>query len=267
MKPRLVKEMINDEGDIEKSFEPEVIRKVLSKETSDTMLSLMETVVSDGSGSRAQVPGYKIGGKTGTAQKIIDGRYAQGKYIGSFLAVAPTDEPRIAMLVIVDEPSGQFYGGSTAAQVAQSIFEEIFNYLEIAHEIDKDSEEEIIDIVKVPDIRGKSIGEVGKILKDLDLQYTTEYIEITDETKIIDQFPQPGVEVQQGSIIDLYIDMQPIDKVNMPFLRGKEKAEVIKILDEMNLQYSLNGQGKAQSQDPLPGQEIKPDTKIVVEFE
>src|SRR5699024_3281074 len=83
MKPRLVKEMINDEGDIEKSFEPEVIRKVLSKETSDTMLSLMETVVSDGSGSRAQVPGYKIGGKTGTAQKIIDGRYAQGKYIGS----------------------------------------------------------------------------------------------------------------------------------------------------------------------------------------
>lgn len=267
MKPRLVKDLIDSEGNIIKSFEPEVIRKVVSEKTSETMLSLMETVVTDGSGSRAYVPGYRVGGKTGTAQKVIDGIYAQGKYIGSFLAVAPIDDPKVAILVIVDEPSGQYYGGSTAAPVAKSILEDIFNYYEIPPQYTDKDEDESLGIVILPDVRNKAVEEAGKILSNLGLRYTTEYIDIKENSKILDQFPQPGAEVEKGSIIDLYVDIKPISKLTMPYLVGKTKNEVISILDDMNLQYTLNGQGLASSQDPTPGMEIVLDTKIVIDFE
>ena len=151
--------------------ETETVRKVISKKTSDTMLSLMETVVSDGSGSKSYIPGYKIGGKTGTAQKIIDGKYEDGKFIASFVAVAPIDDPKIAMLVIIDEPSGVYYGGSIAAPVAKEIFEETFKYLEIPEKLTKEEKEENQETVIVPDVRNKRIAEAGKILADVGLRH------------------------------------------------------------------------------------------------
>src|SRR5699024_454960 len=96
MKPRIVKELIDEEGKVVQSFKPEAKRKVISEETSKTLLEILESVVSEGTGKKAYVPGYKIGGKTGTAQKVIDGRYAPGKYIASFIAVAPANDPKIA---------------------------------------------------------------------------------------------------------------------------------------------------------------------------
>ncbi len=266
LKPRLVRQVLNNEGDVIKEFKTETIRKVISKETSDTMLSLMETVISDGSGANSYIPGYRIGGKTGTAQKIIDGRYRQGKYIGSFVAVAPIEDPKIALLVVVDEPSGTYYGGSVAAPAAREIFEDTFNYLEIPPKYTKKEKEEIESLVKVPDVRNKKIGEAGKILIDLGLKHTTEYLELTDESIILDQFPLPGVEVKKGSIVDLFMDFKPNQEILMPFLTGKEKKEVIKLLDEMNLKYKLKGQGKATEQSPLPGEKINLNTKIIVEF-
>ncbi|OLS03878.1 stage V sporulation protein D [Tissierella creatinophila] len=266
LKPKLVKQILNSEGDVIKEFKSETVRKVISKETSDTMLSLMETVVSEGSGSKAYIPGYKVGGKTGTAQKIIDGRYKQGKYIGSFISVAPIDDPKIAMLVVVDEPSGTYYGGSVAAPVAKSIFEDTFNYLEIPPKFTKEEKEEIEELVKVPDVRNKKIGEAGKILMELGLKHTTEYLELTDESIILDQFPLPGVEIKKGSVIDLFIDFKPNEEIVMPFLTDKKKEEIIKILDEMNLKYEFKGQGKSVLQSPLPGEKINFNTKVIVEF-
>lgn len=267
MQPRLVKELINDQGDIVKEFPPEVKRQVISKQTSDTMLSMMETVVTEGSGTRAIVPGYRIGGKTGTAEKVIDGVYAKGKYIGSFVAVAPIDDPKLAILVIVDDPSaGTHYGGSVAAPVAQAVLEETFNYLEIAPTISDEDEDEIMQNIQVPDVRNENIGDAGRILRDLGLKYTTEYIDITSDAMVLDQFPSPGVEVQKGSIIDLFLNNKPSNQITMPYLIDKDKDEVIHILDEMNLQYTLEGQGKVVSQDPLPGEEIDINTKVLVEF-
>ncbi len=268
MKPRLVKELIDFEGNIVSTIQPQVKRQVISKETSDTMLSLMETVVSDGSGSRAMIPGYRVGGKTGTAQKIIDGRYAQGKYIASFVAVAPIDDPKVVMLVTIDEPSaGTYYGGSVAAPVAKTILEEIFNYLEIPPQFDEDELDQNIQKVLLPDLRDQKIGDAGKTLTDLGLRYTTEYLEMTNDSTVIEQFPLPGVEVQIGSIIDLYLDSKPSNNIIMPFLIDMTKDQVIKTLDDMNLEYILNGDGLAVEQIPSPGEEITRDTKVLVEFE
>lgn len=265
MKPRLVKELIDHEGNVVKSFPPEIRRNVLSKQTSETMLKLLEGVVKEGTGRKAYIPGYRVGGKTGTAMKIIDGRYGQGKYIASFGAIAPVDDPKIAILVIIDEPTGVYYGGTIAGPVIKGVIEDTLNYLEIPT-IFTDEEKEIMeDTIIVPDVRNKKISEVGKGLKDLGLRYTTEYQEITTESIILDQFPLPGAEVLKGSIIDLYLNIKP-KTIIMPDLTWKTKEDVIKILDDLNLQYTLTGTGKAKSQNPEAGKEINGEINIEVEF-
>ncbi|MCF6466504.1 penicillin-binding transpeptidase domain-containing protein [Clostridium sp. Cult2] len=206
MKPRLVSQLIDNEGNVIIENKPEVRRQVISKATSDTMLDLMEGVVSKGTGSNAYVPGYKVAGKTGTAQKIIDGRYAPGKYIGSFVAVAPATNPKIAVLVIVDEPEGIYYGGSVAAPVAGKIIEETLSYLEIKPEFTEEEKELFEYTIEVPDVRNMTIEEAGKKLSELGFKYTTESLNIIENSMIIDQFPLPGTEVTKGSIIDLYLD-------------------------------------------------------------
>lgn len=267
MKPRLVSQLIDYEGNIVESFEPEVLRKVISENTSKTMLSMLETVVSKGSGTRAQIPGYRVGGKTGTAQKVINGVYAPNKYIGSFVAVAPIDNPQIAMIVIVDEPgTGVYYGGSVAAPIAKTVLEETLNYLEIPTTFTEEDKDKLIEKVIVPDVRNIKIGEAGKTLTNLGLKYTTEYSEITDESMVIDQFPKPGLEVLKGSIIDLYLNIKEETNITMPYLIDKSKEETIKILDEMNQQYTLTGNGRVIKQEPNPGEKINSDTKISIEF-
>lgn len=262
--PRLVKELVDQEGNVIKTFQPEVRKQVISKETSDTLLSMMETIVTDGTGSRARIPGYRVGGKTGTAQKIIDGRYAPGKYIASFVGVAPIDNPQLVILVNVDEPTGTYYGGSVAAPIAKEVLEDILNYLEIPPQLTEELEEDAQTVV-VPDLKNRKIGEAGKLLTDLGLRYTTEYVELTEESKVIEQFPSPGVEVKKGSIIDLYLNTSS-NTIQMPYLINMTKEQVIKILEEMNLEYTLKGDGIAVEQKPLPGEEINTDTKVEVEF-
>lgn len=265
MRPRLVKELIDHEGNVIKAFPPEVKRKVLSDKTAETMRDLLESVVTNGTGKRAYIPGYRVGGKTGTALKIIDGRYASGKYIASFGAIAPADDPKIAVLVIIDEPSGVYYGGTIAGPVAYSIINDTLNYLEVEPVFTDEELKSIEEKIIVPDVRNKKISEGGKILADLGLRYTTEYQEITTESAILDQFPLPGAEVIKGSIIDLYLNKKPSAMI-MPDLIGKTKDEVMIALDELNLQYTLNGSGVAVSQNPAPGEEISGEINIVIDF-
>ena len=266
MTPRLVKELIDDDGKVVESFPPELKRKVISESTSKTMLELLENVVRDGTGTSAYIPGFRVGGKTGTAQKIIDGRYAPGKYIGSFVAVAPADDPQVAILVVVDEPVGQYYGGTVAAPAAKSVLEDTLNYLEVAPKFTEDEKKMVAEKVIVPDVVGKKIGEAGKYLTDLGLKYTTEYSDLTSESTIIDQFPLPNTEVQKGSIIDLYLNIKPVEKIIMPDLTSKTKAEVMEILDDLNLNYELKGEGTVINQTPASGLQISTDEKIEVEF-
>ena len=265
MEVRLVKDLIDEEGNIVESFEPIVRRKVISEKTSETMLKVLEGVVKNGTGRKAYIPGYRVGGKTGTALKIIDGRYAPGKYIASFGAIAPIDDPKLAVLVVIDEPVGVYYGGTIAGPVVQSVIEESLNYLEVKPIFTEEEKELIDEKIVVPDVRNKKINEVGKTLSDLGLRYTTEYQDITVDSIIMDQFPLPGAEVIKGSIIDLYLNERPV-VITMPDLIGKTREEVTEILDKLNIQYTLKGEGKVINQSPIPGTNINEDTEIVIEL-
>ncbi len=137
MQPRIVKNVIDEDKKILEHFEPHMIRKVISKETSKTLLYMFEKVVNEGTGKYGYVPGYRVGGKSGTAQKPIDGKYSEDKFISSFVAVAPVNDPKIVVLVIVDEPNPDIniHGGKVAAPIAAKVVEDTLKYLNVAPQL------------------------------------------------------------------------------------------------------------------------------------
>ena len=122
--PRLLKGLVSADVSVEE-IEPLLKNKVISQEASRLLAYMLEGVVTEGSGKNAYIAGYKVGGKTGTAQKYEDGKIASGKYVSSFVGFFPSDEPRYLALITVDEPQGTYYGSAVAAPVAKNIFEDI----------------------------------------------------------------------------------------------------------------------------------------------
>jgi stage V sporulation protein D (sporulation-specific penicillin-binding protein) len=123
--PRLVKEVRDKDGRLVVSFSPKVKSRPISAETSREVARILEGVCSDGSGRNAFIEGYQVGGKTGTAQKFVNGKLAEGKYVSSFVGFFPASSPKYLALVIVDEPVGMSYGSMVAAPYAKHIFEQI----------------------------------------------------------------------------------------------------------------------------------------------
>lgn len=134
MRPYIVKAVFNEDGSVYEETKPREVRRVISSETDQVLVGLLEQVVATGGGGKAKVKGYRIGGKTGTAQKINEDGigYKDGAYIASFCGFAPTTDPEVTLLVIIDEPSGgDYYGGQIAAPVASKIFQQMFRYLNV----------------------------------------------------------------------------------------------------------------------------------------
>nr|WP_192930110.1 stage V sporulation protein D [Alkaliphilus pronyensis] len=270
MKPRIVKELVDHEGNIVHRFEETIVRQVISQKTSREMLDIMESVVSEGSGKAAYIPGYSVGGKTGTAQKVIDGKYAPGYYVASFIGVAPTDDPRLAVLVIVDEPNGlSHFGSITAAPIAGEILEESLRYLEIRPKYTDEEAEELIkaDVI-VPEIRQLTVKEAKKLLTESKLKYNFETeFQNEDTAVIVDMFPKPGAKVQENSTVLLYTKDDIGDAVVfMPNLSGKTIGEVNRIANALGLRLKISGSGVVTSQYPEANEEVQQGTIISVEF-
>ncbi len=270
MKPRLVKELTNSEGTVIERFEETMVRQVVSKKTSEEMLAIMESVVSEGSGKNAYIPGYKVGGKTGTAQKVADGRYAQGLYVASFIGVAPVDDPRLAILVIVDEPGGfSTFGSITSAPVAKEIMEESLRYLDVKPNYTTDEREMLLKPeVTVPDVRQMTVKEASKVLISSNLLYNVETeLEDNDGAIIIDMFPKPGAAVPEKSMILLYTKSNAQSTfVEIPDLTGKTIKEANNILTSKGLKMKISGTGTAQIQSPEAHTSVEQGSIVSVEF-
>ncbi len=205
MRPRLVKELQDDSGNTVRIFEPSIVRQVLSKETSSEMLKIMEAVVEDGTGATARILGYRIGGKTGTADKVIDGRYADGKVYSSFVAMAPIDDPELAILMIVDEPQGVHFGSQTAAPAVRSILEESLRYMKIQPTYTPDELAEIEKTyVSVPDITGRNYSEGAGLLQAAGLSGTVWPDDDGMDFVIVDQYPKGGEKIKSGAAVFVY---------------------------------------------------------------
>ena len=209
VEPKLVKAYTDNKGNITKEVEPVQVKQVISKETSEQMREIMESVVTEGGGKIAYLPGYKLGGKTGTAQKVIDGSYAQGHYVCSFIGIAPADDPKIVVLAIVDEPTGVMqFGSTTAGPIIKEVMSNTLKYLGVEPEYtEEEKEENIKNKVSVPDVRGLTIEDATKVLEDSKLDANIDNdVDIKEGTIIKDMFPKPGVNVNEGSLISIYFD-------------------------------------------------------------
>ncbi len=195
--PRIVRATINSKTGEEKEVSTVYGEQVVSKENAEKVLSMMESVVSEGTGKNAKVAGYRIGGKTGTSEDGVN----TGKYVTSFAAVAPTDDPELVMLITLYNPTGEggHQGGGVAAPLGGQILSEVLPYLEINQ--GKQEEVQLKNEITVPDIIGKKISEARKILKEYKLEIYIEE-EIDEENMVVnEQIPQAGINVYEGSYV------------------------------------------------------------------
>ncbi len=193
LQPFIVDKIVDQNGKVLVQGQKEIKNKVIGNDTSKIMRETLETVVTEGGGKNAAVKGYRIGGKTGTAQKYdSSGRIAQGKYVATFIGFTPADDPEYILLFIVDEPSaGAYYGSVVAAPYAARIFSEMFNYLGYKSDVVTESE-----FVIMPDLIGLSMEEADKIMRENNLTYEC----IGEGKRATYQLPAAGANVSIDTV-------------------------------------------------------------------
>lgn len=272
MQPYVVDSIVAPDGTVVLKNEPKVVRRVISEETSALVRDIGESVVSEGSGKNAAIPGYRIGGKTGTAQKYgADGKIAQGKLIASFIGFAPADEPKYVCLILVDEPQvGTIFGSTVAAPFVKQVMEEVLRYAGYLPEQASTS-------VTVPAVTDITIAEAKRELEKIGLTATYQ----DDENEIVTaQVPIEGKSVQAGSGVLLYTAMistpsedilgeQEDEMVIVPDVFDKTKLEANDALKAKGLIIKIDPpdqSGKAIRQSPAAGETVPKGTEVLVEF-
>lgn len=203
-RPYIVKRMIHPDGSPLKTYEPELVRKVISEETSSQVREALESVVANGSGRNAFVDGMRVGGKTGTAQKVVDGVYKDGDYIVSFIGFAPADDPELIVYVAVDSPKNSVqFGGVIAAPIVGRILEEISPLAGIAKregQLEKEYRWGDEMTHRVPDLTGLTKGMIGKKL----YTYRIEWHGSGEQVKY--QLPEAGTLITMEDVIHVYTE-------------------------------------------------------------
>ena len=263
IQPHILKEVSHYDNTgtkiVDETFEPVISKNVLSAKSTATLRDYLERTVNEGGSNKSYIEGYHIGGKTGTAQKVnsVTGGYESGKYISSMAAMAPIDSPEITAFISIDEPSnGAYYAGVVTAPLMKILLTDIFNYMD--SEFSEDYNAVARDIL-IPEIRGKSIEEAKKILKDVNLEYNIEGSgEIVTNTQ-----PYPGYTVKEGTKITIYTgDAVDNNKVSMPDLTGLSVTSAKDILDDLGIKYSLEGDGFVIDQSIPAGEVITTGSNV-----
>lgn len=204
MVPHLAKQWVHPEtGKVVSTVAPKMKRKIISESTSIAVRNALESVVANGSGRKAFVDGYRVGGKTGTAQKVgPNGTYLQNNHIVSFIGIAPADDPKIVIYLAVDNPKGIQFGGVVAAPIVGNMIGDSLRYLKVPKRKNQIQPEEnpLYDtIVATPNFVGHSIDELRNEL------YTSKLEVVGKGEVVINQMPKPGERVKKGTVIRLYL--------------------------------------------------------------
>lgn len=227
--PYVVDRVEDSSGNIVMQNEPVIRRQVLSAETSAQMREILEGVVNTNNGSNAYIKGYKIGGKSGTSQKL-DVDPTGNTYVSSYVAFAPADDPEIIMLVMIDEPTaGDYYGSRVAAPVVSETLTEVLPYLGYFPEY---TEEEIAQLEKsIPDLINYSVEKSTATLTNLGLKYEV----VGNGENVIRQVPSSGNQLPINSTVILYTEEAEVEWVNVPSIKGMTLAEANQTLTNAGL--------------------------------
>ncbi len=240
-KPLLVKQTLDSKNKIIEEFSPQNLQRVIKEETAKIMAKMLETVTEEGgTGTAAQIEGYSVAGKTGTAQKVVEGEkgYAKNKYVASFVGFAPAKDPKLVVLVSIDEPKGDYYGGLVSAPVFKNIMEQGLTYLKVQpetellakHSAKKESK------VKEPNIK--------KTVKDKSTAEITQPIVGTNEDK------KKSTEENLENMA--------------PNFTGLSVREALRRAQKENLKLKVLGSGICNEQDPRPGKTLAMDSTVTL---
>lgn len=262
MQPRIVKEIRDKDGNTIQVNEPKFVKQVISQATSDTVLEMMESVVSDGTGRFAQVKGYYIAGKTSTAEQ---GRGANRKFVASFIGLAPARDPEIAIIFNLYDPRGNqgHQGGGICAPVVGNILKDVLEYLETPQ--DYSYNDDTTNKITVPDVRNKTVGEAIRILNSAGFKCSVD--ESNENAKVISQMPLPGEILAKKSLIKLYMEGNDTRfSTTVPDVRNLDIISATKKLEEANLNIKVSGSGMSNFQEPVAGTVVEQGTIVRVEF-
>jgi cell division protein FtsI (penicillin-binding protein 3) len=227
MQPQIVRAVLDADGREVRRFEPKVLRQVISPDTARTLTGLLAGVVREGTGHNAAIPGYEVGGKTGTAQKLdrATGRYSRAPGVLSFVGFAPVDDPRIVMLVMLDEPKNEKWGSEAAAPIFAAIGREALRYLHVAPR----------DTTPVQIVRAEP-GVVGDVPP-------------------LTAGPEAMRPVRVASA-----DASPAGAATMPAVTGLSLRQAMELLAPLDVHVEVAGRGIVTAQLPAPGAALEPDT-------
>lgn len=268
MQPRIVQEITDTNTGAVTTIEPTEVRQVISSETSKTMLSMMESVVTDGGGKYGQVTGYSVAGKTGTSE-ATEGSTAG--YVSSFVGVAPADDPQLVVLLTLYNPQGSdHFGGHIAAPVVSQILSEVLPYLDIPSNDTTTNQTTTattttskINKITLRDVTGKTASEAKELLEAQGFKCS---FSCSATSIITEQIPKPGTSLVEGAIIQIYSDETKDNKTKttVPDLKGLTYNAAKVALSYKNLNINVTGSGKVISQDPIAGTEVDEGTVVTV---
>ncbi|HPB16267.1 MAG: penicillin-binding transpeptidase domain-containing protein [Clostridia bacterium] len=260
IKPSLTDAIVDKQGNVIYDYEPQTVRQVISKETSDELRGILEGVVTEGGAKNAYVEGYRVAGKTGTSETIVD-----DVYVSSFIGFAPADNPVITVLFIVFNPQGDsYYGSQVAAPYAKMVFEQALEVLSVERQGSAGNSK---NSVYVPNLNGYNVEKAAQKIVSYGLNYEIEGSTAGEDVTIMYQYPESGTKIAKDGVIILYTYV-PDSKmtVRIPYLVGKEKSYVIKTLKDLGLNINSDGDGSCISVQYPAGTYVEKGTIVDITF-
>lgn len=265
MKPRIVKQVTNIDTGAASDVPVTEVRQVISKNTAEQVKSMMESVVTNGTGRHAAVNGYSIGGKTGTSEPIYT--RAEEGYVASYVAISPVQDTQVVLLLtLYDPPKNNHQGGQLAGPVVSQMLSEILPYLGTPSTADTSNNNTNSDnSIIVPDIKNKTVAEAEKILKAAGFTTKSYVSGDANNTLVVEQTPKPGSYLARNSVIVLYgEDSNVATSITVPDLKGMNASQATNLLKEKNLNINIEGNGTVISQDPAKDEQVQEGTIIRV---
>ena len=263
MQPRIVKSVTNTDTGAVTETPVTQVRQVISEETANEVKSMMESVVTEGTGRHAAVNGYSIGGKTGTSEPI-EANKDEG-YVASYVAISPVEDTKIVLLVTLYDPQGEngYQGGQVAGPVVSQMLSEILPYLGVVSDSTRDNNSS--NYITVPDVRNKTVSEAEKTLKEAGFKVKT-YVDGDANTILVeDQNPKPGSSLPKNSLIVLYGEGSTTStSVVVPDLKGMNASQATSTLQAKNLNINIEGSGTVITQDYMANEQVPEGTIIKV---
>ncbi|MCL5676861.1 MAG: penicillin-binding transpeptidase domain-containing protein, partial [Firmicutes bacterium] len=272
-RPHFGMELRTPAGQLLRQLEPDPVREVLSPETTRTLSGMLERVISRGTGKMAHVNGYRLAGKTGTAQKNVNGRVSNDKHTAAFVGYGPVDDPKSAVAIVIDEPGPHvpYYGGQIAAPVFGVVTGDLLRYLEIPPTEPKtvkpgEAPRPEPETAEVPSLVNLPVEEARQVAWSAGFSLKVEggYPIITG------QVPPAGAKLVKGSTLLVQANEAGTTlygEVRVPDLTGKTLREAASVLATMNLRLAPDGNGLATRQDPAPGTLVAPGSAVRVTFQ